>query len=80
MKEGIESNKGVGIQEWIYNVFPKILQMIVFTGKPRRHTAYQGHKECNVQNVLWSAFPIYASKNASVSLKVLATTSSVNVY
>lgn len=23
MKEGIESNKGVGIREWIYNVFPK---------------------------------------------------------
>ena len=23
IKEGIKSNKGVGIWEWIYNVFPK---------------------------------------------------------
>ena len=36
--------------------------MIVFTGKPRRHTTYQGYKDCNVKNALWFAFPIYASK------------------
>lgn len=55
------------IREWAfgngYTMYSlKILQMIEFTGKPRRPTTYQGHKECNVKNALWSAFPIYASK------------------
>lgn len=62
MKEGIESNKGVGIREWIYNVFPKNPSDDCIHRKTQKTHPYQGHKECNVKNVLWSAFPIYASK------------------